>query len=289
LVFVIFVKIFNVDLETDPKPKIAAMVKFCYGFMLFSLSVVVFPVIIMMTLPRDFVSFVYTFMFGSPVAFVLGCVHDTKVEDTNWEAACQYNDPNANEWLINIGGVVLRQGHPIVPPAPGVSIPAALPTSPAAEPTSGASPAAGSPSPGPPPPLLQAIPWPDAYLDSPYWNFPTAIIHRGLTVPFYFVLISLFGASISLIRKVPQYQAQIIKDANSAAVVREGLVLQVLQFPTAPLIAIIAYEMITPAGPTTSIPLAFAAGFSSESVLALIGSGLERLKSVGAPSTSGQP
>jgi hypothetical protein len=141
----------------------------------------------------------------------------------------------------------------------------------------GSAPAA--PAPGAPE-LYLAPPWtPDVNLTSGYWNFPKTVIHGGITVPLYFIIVALVGASISLTRRVPQYQKQFLDNSKpfAASEMREHLVLQILQFLSAPFLAIAGYILLTPAGPTTSIPLAFVAGFSSETVLTFITSAIHNL------------
>jgi hypothetical protein len=344
VMFYWFVKVFTFDLNPDNPPdddaraKVRKMIVFCYVFMLLTLGVAVSPFIFLMALPQGVVSAMYNYMPDSPVALVVGCVHDDRPEDSHWEIVCQPRDPYMNEWLISIGGLVLTiGGGNVIPAAAPASVstsnasagpptdsrqagPSAVATTPAnlkaathgdrqqgrsralseaappADPktsTTGASngqESAGTPSPPtgvgtpdaaaspgasdfyPPPPWT-----PDFNLTSGYWNFPPVVIHGGITVPLYFIIVALVGASISLTRRVPEYQKQFLDKEKpfAASEMREQLVLQILQFLSAPFLAIAGYILITPAGPTTSIPLAFVAGFSSETVLKLITSAIE--------------
>jgi len=84
-----------------------------------------------------------------------------------------------------------------------------------------------------------------------------------VTVPFYFVIVALLGASISLTRRVPEYQAQFTKGLFVPAEIRQNLAIQVLQFVCAPFLAVIGYAVLAPSGQAATIILGFAAGFSS--------------------------
>jgi len=291
ITFWLFVRVFAVDLKSgtpddDTRKKISRMISFCYVLMLLSLSIAVSPLVVFMTLPQSLVGALYAYMFESPVAFVLGCVHDIKLEDAHWEAVCQPSDPYANEWLINIGGYVLVEGGPTVlsPTVDTTAIagPAAPASSSALGPSPGvpASPTAAGP--------LPDLPWPDVNLIGLRWFFPRAVIHGGLTVPFYFILVAVIGGAISLARKVPEYQAQFLDERHSAAEMRQHLVFQVLQVLSAPSLAIAAYVLITPSSPATSIPLAFAAGFSSEPVLKFITSAVQKFDAGAHPENGHQ-
>jgi hypothetical protein len=73
-------------------------------------------------------------------------------------------------------------------------------------------------------------------------------------------------------RRVPEFQKRFLDNDDPfwAPEARQRLVFQILQFVSAPLIAITAYVLVTPGGPTGSSALAFASGFSSESILLAI-------------------
>ncbi len=318
VMFAWFVRVFTVDLnpanppDSETKLKVRQMIVFCYVFMLLTLGVAVSPFIFLMMLPQGVVSSVYNYMPDSPVALVVGCVHDDRPEDSHWEVVCQPRDPYMDEWLISIGGLVLiagggggtlaaaptaqvttpispsiaapKDGRPDKPGAPaqsGLSGGAKTSATASSDPQQSIKPAATSaPVQGQPPSssdLYVAPPWtPDINLTSSYWNFPNTVIHGGITVPLYFIIVALVGASISLTRRVPQYQKQFLDNSKpfAASEMREHLVLQILQFLSAPFLAIAGYILLTPAGPTTSIPLAFVAGFSSETVLTMITSAI---------------
>ena len=112
----------------------------------------------------------------------------------------------------------------------------------------------------------------DRRLQGGKFFLPRIIVHGGVTVPFYFILLSLLGAAVSMTRRVPEYQKRFLDDADEfwAPEARQRLVFQILQFLSAPVIAMTAYALIMPAGTTGSIALAFASGFSSESILLAI-------------------
>jgi hypothetical protein len=98
-------------------------------------------------------------------------------------------------------------------------------------------------------------------------------IQGGLVVPLYFIVIALVGGLVSMMRRIPEYQARVSPNAanrlsNDEA--REQLVFQLMQVLSAPLIAATAYYLVDPSTRTTSIALAFVAGFSSETVLLYI-------------------
>lgn len=317
-----FVNVFTLDWKPEDPPndsaheRVRKMVVFCYVFMLLTLGAAVSPFILLMLLPQAAVFAIYSYMPDSPVALVVGCVHDSRPEYSHWEIVCQPGDQYMNEWLVSIGGLVLQVGPTYLPSGGNVTAPAPSATisneggATSAEPSlakfalvaatsetlhTAAAPikkteapngASAQEHPGAPEaaPSLGGSdlygPWtPDVNLLSGYWNFPPMVIHGGITVPLYFIIVALVGASISLTRKVPEYQRHFFDEDKpfDAFEMREQLVLQILQFLSAPFLAITGYILITPAGPTTSIPLAFVAGYSSETVLRLITSAIENV------------
>jgi hypothetical protein len=113
----------------------------------------------------------------------------------------------------------------------------------------------------------------DSLSSVPEDNTPHTRIQGGLVVPLYFVVIALIGGLVSIMRRIPEYQARVGPNAadrltNEEA--RERLVFQLMQVLSAPLIAATAYYLVDPSTRTTSIALAFIAGFSSETVLLYI-------------------
>jgi len=103
-------------------------------------------------------------------------------------------------------------------------------------------------------------------------------ISDGLLVPLYFIILALMGGSISLTRRLPELQ----KQAGSEHVAterqpkltqyefREHLIFQIVQFISAPFLAILAYYLVDPSNTTNAVALAFTAGFASETILLMI-------------------
>lgn len=97
----------------------------------------------------------------------------------------------------------------------------------------------------------------------------------GLAVPLYLVFLSLLGGAVSLTRRVPEYQKRASDGYQPTAdepalddpTVREYLIFQIVQFISAPFIAVVAYWVIAPTTAKMIVALAFLAGFSSETVL----------------------
>ncbi|MEK7772110.1 MAG: carboxypeptidase-like regulatory domain-containing protein, partial [Pseudomonadota bacterium] len=110
-------------------------------------------------------------------------------------------------------------------------------------------------------------------------------VSGGLQVPLYFIILALMGGSISLTRRLPELQ----KMASSAYVAtenqpklsqhefREYLIFHIVQFISAPFLAILAYYLIEPGNTANSVALAFIAGFASESILLMIRSVAEKI------------
>ncbi len=99
----------------------------------------------------------------------------------------------------------------------------------------------------------------------------------GLVVPLYIVLLALMGGSVSMIRRVPEYQKQAAgqsSDKNPDKVssitpirARELVVFQIMQVFTAPLIAVTAFAVFDPDTVTSGALLGFLSGFTSETIL----------------------
>lgn len=92
----------------------------------------------------------------------------------------------------------------------------------------------------------------------------------GLVVPVYFLIVSLFGALISLTRRVPEYHRRVGPNCISPLSreeAREYMIFQLMQVLSAPLIATAAYYLIDPGSRATSVAVAFISGFSSETIL----------------------
>ena len=106
-------------------------------------------------------------------------------------------------------------------------------------------------------------------------------ITGGLVVPLYYVILSVFGGFVSMLRRVPEYQERMSAGAAEPLTdskAREKLVFEVLQLLAAPLIAITAYYLVEPASRSSAIALAFIAGFSSETVLLYVRALAEKIQ-----------
>lgn len=105
-----------------------------------------------------------------------------------------------------------------------------------------------------------------------------AFITGGLAVPLPVIIIALAGGAISLSRRVPEYQKRADKSyvgtesapKIQATEAREYLAFQIMQFLSAPLIAIAAYQLIDPVSEFSVLAVAFMAGFGSETILLMI-------------------
>lgn len=103
-------------------------------------------------------------------------------------------------------------------------------------------------------------------------------VSDGLMIPLYFIILALMGGSISLTRRLPELQKQ-VSDEHIATKhqprltqyeFREHLIFQIVQFISAPFLAILAYYLIEPSNLTNSVALAFVAGFASETILLMV-------------------
>lgn len=120
------------------------------------------------------------------------------------------------------------------------------------------------------------------------------LIVGGIVVPAYFVFCALLGAMISMARKLPEFQARIVrkdddtdnKDFRGESLatlqfqeIPELVLFQIIQVCSAPILAIIAYGYLNDEimSDFTAISIAFAAGFSSEWVLMMIRNISDRL------------
>lgn len=106
----------------------------------------------------------------------------------------------------------------------------------------------------------------------------TCQVSGGLLIPLYFIILALMGGSISLTRRLPELQKQVSAEHIATEQqprltqyeFREHLVFQIVQFISAPFLAILAYYLIDPSNTTNSVALAFTAGFASETILLMI-------------------
>lgn len=114
--------------------------------------------------------------------------------------------------------------------------------------------------------------------DPDFGKSVTCQVKDGLLIPLYFIILALMGGSISLTRRLPELQ----KQAGSEHIAteqqpkltqyefREHLIFQMVQYISAPLLAILAYYLIEPGNITNSVVLAFTAGFASETILLMV-------------------
>ncbi len=120
---------------------------------------------------------------------------------------------------------------------------------------------------------------------------PSGITHvdGGLVVPLYFVILALIGGAVSLTRRVPEYQKQSAPNYVGTetepkldiANLREKLVFQIVQFISAPFIAVVAYHLINPGEMKYSVALGFTAGFASETILLMIRALVQKVNPAG--------
>jgi hypothetical protein len=119
-----------------------------------------------------------------------------------------------------------------------------------------------------------------------------AEITGGLVVPLPFIIIALFGGAVSMSRRIPELQKRSEDNYTGTdaepklqpAEVREMLAFQLLQFLSAPLIAVVAYEALRPDSGSTSAALAFMSGFGSETILMMVRGVVDGIKpKVAAP------
>lgn len=234
----------------DPLARRREQVKFAYFFVIASFAVLMIP------------PFVKSQALGSePIGIVSGCVADAdaaaqlrcdpdgrpvprtgaQVEEGRPAAAASAADtepaprPAHNQWLVNIGGALRAQSEL---PCTSSSLEACL---------------LGSPG-------------------------NRVDITGGVVVPLPFVIVALFGGAVSLSRRVPEIQkwsergfvGTAAEPAIDARQGREELVFQIMQFASAPLIAITAYQVLDPASQAGAVALAFLAGFGSETILLMI-------------------
>lgn len=113
---------------------------------------------------------------------------------------------------------------------------------------------------------------------SEYGKSFTCKVRDGLLIPLYFIILALMGGSISLTRRLPELQKQVGTEHVATPTqpkltqyeFREYLIFQMVQFISAPFLAILAYYLIEPNNTTQAVVLAFTAGFASETILLMI-------------------
>ncbi|MBK6958110.1 MAG: hypothetical protein IPH22_06705 [Nitrosomonas sp.] len=126
-----------------------------------------------------------------------------------------------------------------------------------------------------------------------YGKSITCEVKDGLLIPLYFIIMALMGGSISLTRRLPELQKQAGSEHIATAKqprlsqyeFREHLIFQMVQFISAPFLAILAYYLIEPSNTTNAVVLAFTAGFASETILLMVRSVANKI----TPETSTGP
>jgi hypothetical protein len=241
-----------------------------------------------------------------PIAILPACAEAPN--DSSWELSCSRQRRQPDQWIVNIGGYVTSRLPDTVQqlkwqyamqgkPAPD-ALPAAASTS--ATPSPGTQKIAAD-QPDPPTPAVDSV-FSDPTMLSEvvyqsvgaYQKWPLFMVHGGLSVPWYVIMLAVMGASVSMIRRVPEYQMQadgVCGGDNtgtsakakgklepiSKGEAREKMVFEVLQLVAAPMIAIVAYNAFTPSDRSGTVLLGFASGFSSEPLLIAIRAGVDRL------------
>lgn len=117
--------------------------------------------------------------------------------------------------------------------------------------------------------------------DEPYYA-----VSGGLVLPFYVVLIAMIGGAISLSRRIPEIQKRADPNFPGTSTqsrlmlyeAREQVIFQIMQLVSAPFIAICSFHVIEPSSQTTTVALAFACGFASETILLMIRSVVEKIR-----------
>jgi hypothetical protein len=108
-------------------------------------------------------------------------------------------------------------------------------------------------------------------------------VEGGIIFPLYLIVISLIGGAVSLTRRVPVMQCHLWANTQEVAMdkrykVRQDLILQMMQFVSAPFVAVIAFSMLEPTSVAMAVGGAFLSGFASEYVLLTISNLFDKLK-----------
>lgn len=107
---------------------------------------------------------------------------------------------------------------------------------------------------------------------------PMYRVEGGFVVPFYALVFAFVGGVVNLTRRVPEYQKRSSCHFTGTATepmvtlleAREFVVFQIMQFLSAPFVAMVAYYAFEPKGVTTAAVTGFFSGFATESVLLLL-------------------
>lgn len=247
--------------------KLNQMIGLCYAFTIVSLlgSVLLFAI------PAIFSQ---TSSLDAPVSIVQGCAvpaYPSKATGIPQEVMCATSDGKADgadtsyQWVVNLGGVAELSSASI---ASQKQQQAVAPAAPAATPAPQQQAASGG-----------APPQPSGATSERF------VIHGGVVVPLYVIILALFGSAVSMTRRVPEYQQRAMdtQDALTNVQARGYLVFQIMQVLSASLIAITVYYIVKPDTPMTSVLLGFGSGFASEPILLMIRGLVEKLSP--APTT----
>jgi hypothetical protein len=260
---------------TISKKRLIQIVLFCYLFTIISiLSSMLLPTLL---ITRENI---YQTMLSSPIGIVKGCSQQIKTEWVPVELQCLQSDETQNDtaiyqWVVNIGGWVVnvdsipQSPSGQVPESQGASTPSASTVSQSAAPGGSTEQTTGDTD-------QKKGDYSTNVSQKKNPGLTVAKIRGGLVVPLYVVVIALMGGAVSMTRRVPEYQKRAylpeddVENKITMERARELLVFQIMQFISAPLIAVTAYYMVKPSDPTISAVLGFAAGFASETILRAI-------------------
>lgn len=238
------------------------IITYCYAFIVFSLSASVLPFVALPLLPA-----LSEIMARSPIGIVPGCSLALEGEEQKGAPRELRCGERSDQWVVNIGGmaVPLKAAKPAAAPATDAVDSEVAPKS--APPEGSQSTAVLPVQAGKPTAKAEPV---------ALWQ-----VSGGLVVPLYAVVLSLMGAAVSMTRRVPEFQRRLSADDPERMTfdaAREGLVFQIMQVASAPLIVLTAYYLVDPNSRASTIALSFASGFSSETVLLMIRALVEKLK-----------
>ena len=272
-----FLDIFTGDAD---KRKVHQMVAFCYVFPFALFAAALTPLLAYPNLafPEP----------PKPVGIILGC-SDSPIlpQDKNLVPAGIACDNRTTQWLVNIGGHATPLDERKTAEAEAKTEAAALAL---AQVRSEAGGQGNVKDKAKSEAIVKADDKPKDSKDTKFGSNDLAKSHKyndqfritgGLVVPLYFVILSICGGFVSMLRRVPEYQERVSQGASdplSFERAREKLVFEALQLLAAPLIAITAYYLVDPESRASSIALGFIAGFSSETVLLYVRALSEKLQ-----------
>jgi hypothetical protein len=203
------------------------------------------------------------------------------------------------QWLLNVGGVVRREPERGPPPPLALGTPAQphAPGDPAS--TSTELPATvamvtrvdGAPS----SPARDAAAEPPAAPGEHEGSRETSVVAGGLAIPFYVIILAIFGASINMMRKVPRIHARHMawlpreigragagdrsdwdqrRGTDAGCNIRQELIEQHMYLLAAPFLAIAVYYLLQVVAQDVARPvivlMGFAAGLISERIVSTL-------------------